>query len=283
MSIFRDYIRLHLRIAFRVYRFIFLLTDKWLFATLFNLQSLLILSPARCIWDGKTFVVTDKSLPSMKYRIRARLQCVGAYRFGFASRAKNLEESYFLDQINFNDGDTIIDCGANVGDLKLWFLLKKLDVTYIGFEPSPIEYECLKQNVSPNDVHNVGLWNEAGERSLYVSSQEADSSLIEPPKYDKVLTLKVGKLADYVSGHIKCLKLEAEGAEPEVLQGLGKKLALVDFVTADLGHERGIEKESTLVPVTNYLLSRGFELIEVTHSPRLCALYRNYGRDRQRA
>lgn len=275
MSIFRDYIRLHLRIAFRVYQFIFLLTDKRLFAALFNLQSLLIFSPARCTWDGNSFIVTDKSLPSKKSRIRARLQCIGAYKFGFERRAQDLEECYFLDRIDFKDGDRFIDCGANVGDLKMRFDLRGINVEYIGFEPSPVEYECLRQNVAPSKVHNIGLWNEAGERNLYVSSQEADSSLIEPPEYDEVLTLKVGKLADNVSGRIKCLKLEAEGAEPEVLQGLGSKLKLVDYVTADLGHERGIMKESTLTPVTNNLLSQGFELVEVTHSPRLCALYRN--------
>ena len=52
------------------------------------------------------------------------------------------------------------------------------------------------------------------------------------------------------------------------------KIKLVKFISADLGYERGIDCESTLVPVTNYLLERGFELINVSHG-RICALYKN--------
>ena len=70
------------------------------------------------------------------------------------------------------------------------------------------------------------------------------------------------------------LKLEAEGAEPEILEGLGKKIDLVEFISADLGYERGINCESTLAPVTNFLLSRGFDLIDISHG-RICALYKN--------
>ena len=70
------------------------------------------------------------------------------------------------------------------------------------------------------------------------------------------------------------LKLEAEGCEPEILEGLGKKLEKIEFISADLGFERGKNADSTLVPVTNYLLGRGFELVDVSHF-RVCVLFRN--------
>ena len=128
--------------------------------------------------------------------------------------------------------------------------------------------------MSPSVVHNVGLWNEDGKLTFYVSSQGADSSLIEPTEYDEKITCKVSRLEKYIDKPIKCLKLEAEGAEPEILEGLGEKINMVEYIAADLGFERGIEAESTLVPVTNYLLARGFELVDVNHG-RICALFRN--------
>jgi FkbM family methyltransferase len=198
-----------------------------------------------------------------------------AYEWGVRERAESLADVYFLKKIDFKSGDVFYDCGANVGDLKLWFLFNNIDVTYVGFEPSPIEFDCLKDNVYPSKVHNVGLWNEEGELKFYVSSQLADSSLIKPKEYDEVITSKVVRLETFIEGKIKCLKLEAEGAEPEILEGIGdEKFDCIEYISADLGFERGIDEASTLVPVTNYLLQKGFELIDVSHG-RVCALYRN--------
>ena len=67
---------------------------------------------------------------------------------------------------------------------------------------------------------------------------------------------------------------EAEGAEPEVIRGAGKKLELIEFISADLGFERGARNESTFKEVTNYLLENNFVLIEFSDARR-CALFRN--------
>ena len=123
-------------------------------------------------------------------------------------------------------------------------------------------------------MHNVALWKEAGEFEFFVSSQGADSSLIEPVSFDERIKVPVAKLEGYVNSKIKMLKLEAEGAEPEILEGLGEKLKFIEYISADLGYERGVACESTLVPVTNYLLERGFELVDVSHE-RIGALYKN--------
>jgi len=251
-------------------------TDKKTFALLFNLKSIIIGSGARLIYDETNFVVTDNEYKWFSYKIRHQHQLNAAYQTGLKKRVENLAEVYFLRKMTFKDGDIFIDCGANVGDLKLWFNLNSIDINYIGFEPSPIEFKCLQENVKPSKVHNVGLWKDNGELKFYVSSQGADSSLIEPEAYEEVIIMKCCRLDSFLDTKIKCLKLEAEGAELEVLEGLGSKLKLVEFVTADLGYERGVEAESTLVPVTNFLLQNNFELVDVNHD-RICALFRNKG------
>ena len=49
--------------------------------------------------------------------------------------------------IIFN-GDTVIDCGANVGELNVALKNRDIEINYIGFEPSPKEFKCLSINAS---------------------------------------------------------------------------------------------------------------------------------------
>ncbi|MDA9993939.1 FkbM family methyltransferase [Burkholderiales bacterium] len=197
-----------------------------------------------------------------------------AYEGGLLRRAENLAKSYFLTEIAFSKEDIFLDCGANVGDVKLWFNLKGIKIEYQAFEPSPVEFSCLKENVSPSKTYNIGLWNKLGELKFYVSSEGADSSLIEPPTYDEIINVKVRRLEDFVNTKVKCLKLEAEGAEPEILEGLGDKIKLIEYIAADLGFERGIKAESTFIPVNNILIKNDFELVKINHRS-VRALYRN--------
>jgi FkbM family methyltransferase len=197
------------------------------------------------------------------------------YARGIEARARRLGEDYLLPLIDFADGDVVIDCGANVGDLKLYFRLLGVDVEYVGIEPGPGEFQVLERNVAPSKAFNVGLWNEDGELTFYVSSGGADSSLIEPPSYDSVTTVPTRRLYSLVDfPRIKLLKLEAEGAEPEALEGSSGLFDRLEYITADLGCERGKDQLSTLPQVTNYLLGHGFELVEVNHR-RVVALFRN--------
>jgi FkbM family methyltransferase len=197
------------------------------------------------------------------------------YARGIEVRAITLGEDYLLPLVEFADGDVVIDCGANVGDFKLYFRQLGVDVEYVGIEPGPGEFEALRRNVAPSAVHNVGLWNEDGELTFYISSKGADSSLIEPPSYDSVSKVPIRRLDTLVDyPRIKLLKIEAEGAEPEALEGAQGLLDRIEYITADLGAERGVAQESTLAPVTNFLLRNGFELVALNQR-RLAVLYRN--------
>ncbi|WP_440116531.1 FkbM family methyltransferase [Tsuneonella sp. SYSU-LHT278] len=199
------------------------------------------------------------------------------YARGIEARAKQLGEDYLLPLVAFSDGDVVIDCGANVGDLKLYFRHIGADVEYVAIEPGPGEFAVCERNVAPSRAINVGLWDSDGELTFYVSSNGADSSLIEPPSYDSVTrvpTRRLDTLVDYP--RIRLFKLEAEGAEPEAIAGAAGLFDRIDYITADLGAERGKEQTSTLPEVTNYLLANGFELVAVNHR-RVAALFRRKG------
>ena len=98
--------------------------------------------------------------------------------------------------------------------------------------------------------------------------------MIKPNKYFSKVSVEAITLESIISSKVKLLKLEAEGAEPEVLLGAGQKLKYIEFISADLGFERGSSKESTFIEVTNYLLQNNFALLEFSDARR-CALFKN--------
>lgn len=197
------------------------------------------------------------------------------YASGIEARGAKLGADYLLHLVQFADGDVVIDCGANVGDLNLYFRGIGAKVEYIGIEPGPGEFAALQRNVEPAQAFNLGLWNEDGELTFYISSEGADSSLIEPPSYERVSKVPVRRLDTLVDyPRIKLLKVEAEGAEPEVIEGCSNILERIDYISADLAGERGVAQESTLAPVTNYLVGNGFDLLAL-NPQRIIALYRN--------
>ena len=201
----------------------------------------------------------------------------GSYQRGLRHRALNLEKAYLLDKIKFIPQDVVIDCGANVGDLELYFKTKNILINYIAIEPSPKEYECLVKNVYPHQAYNFGLWTEDTTIQFYIASERADSSIIEPANYESSINLPVFRLDNLKSivkfENIKLLKIEAEGAEPEVLIGAIKLLSKIEYISADCGFERGKNNEATMVPVINFCLSHGFEIVDI-YFPRLVILFK---------
>ena len=73
---------------------------------------------------------------------------------------------------------------------------------------------------------------------------------------------------------IKLLKIEAEGAEPEVLIGAEQTIKLCEYISVDAGPERGIEQKTTIKEVKQFLLSRNFTLIQKSFD-RVVLLFKN--------
>ncbi|MDP2834231.1 MAG: FkbM family methyltransferase [Pseudomonadota bacterium] len=264
----------YLKAAYLVSDELLKLFDKFAFCRLFNLRSAIL------GWEIRFKYLKDNGLyqaqsHGLVQHFLNKSQALYAYRKSLEFRALNLGEIYQLDKVDFKDGDLVVDCGANVGDLLLYFKIKSIPIRYIGFEPSPNEYRCLALNAGENRTFNAGLWNEDSNIKFYVSSDNADSSFIEPRDYDEIRLVPAMRL-DRILGDekIKLLKVEAEGGEPEAIAGAENILDRIQYVSADLDYERGVEQACTLVPVINYLAAREFELVDIT-SKRIIALFRN--------
>ena len=59
---------------------------------------------------------------------------------------------------------------------------------------------------------------------------------------------------------IKLFKLEAEGFEPEILEGAEEILQTIEFISIDGGYERGKNQEETFSKLCNNLISKKFTL-----------------------
>jgi FkbM family methyltransferase len=202
------------------------------------------------------------------YVIKERL---AIYRKGLLYRGSELANSYHLDDINLEPNSLIIDIGANVGDLLLW--LPEF-VRYIGFEPSPLEFGILSKNISSNSkALNYAATNKDSIVKFYLASKEADSSIFEPPIYSFSIEVQGIRVDKLINERIKVLKVDAEGAEMEVLEGCINLFNQIEYISIDLGFEKGLLQESTFIPCLKLLSQNGFELIKLGKNLR--CLFRN--------
>jgi len=181
-------------------------------------------------------------------------QGVHSYKNGLDARAIEIGKAYMLNEIDFMENDFVVDCGANVGDLLLYFKHKNFKINYLGIEPSPEEHSCLEINAKDYTHSNIGLWNKKAKKTFFISSDGADSSLITPSTFDSKIDIICDRLDNLLSDNknVKLLKLEAEGAEPEVLDGASTILRNIEYISADLGPERGVDNLETYSEVTNF-------------------------------
>lgn len=224
-------------------------------------------------WDDarKLFVVTDDTgTVHVARKERVRLQ-----NMGVAARRTRLFQEYLGGAELVRSGDVVIDCGANIGEFSMACAMMGGRVH--AFEPDPTEFEAVVANATGDMTPvNKALWHETDTLKFYDNNSSGDSSLIDTGKAEAVLEIEAIRLDDYAAGaaidHVRLIKVEAEGAEPEVLDGAGDLLDRTDYVAVDMGPERGMSQENTVVAVTDRLVPRGFRLVHFDNM-RFCGLF----------
>lgn len=189
------------------------------------------------------------------------------YRRGFQHRADEIWNSYCLDNIDLQTDDIIIDCGANYADLWLALDGKIAAENYISFEPGEDEHRAICLNAPRGRNRQQGLGNKNDTETFFINDQEADSSLIEPDAYFDKVEIETVRLDTFLQSEkltkVKLMKLEAEGFEPEILEGANSVLDKIDYVAIDGSFERGKAREETFSTQSNILLNAGFEMVAI--------------------
>lgn len=160
--------------------------------------------------------------------------------------------------------DVVVDIGAYVG----MFTVKASDAVgknglVIAVEPSPENYELLRANTKDCEnvkLVNVAIMDKEGEGKLYYSEAAAANSLIlnRSGKYVTVKTMTLDKLVDTLQiKKVDYIKIDAEGAELEVLAGAtevlakGTKIVIVAYHTTANG-------EAEIDRVIEFLVKAGY-------------------------
>jgi len=200
------------------------------------------------------------------------------YKRGVLAFTEKLAAEYGLTTIADVGGGSFIDCGANVGELGLW--ARHHGMHYTAFEPEPLEADCIDLNLFDGTprTRRVALWHERDTLEFFSAPDTADSSLFEIDKsvgrmQVPAIPLDEADVPLSDSGP-NILKLEAEGAEPEILDGATDTLPKLHYVAVDCGYERGREKRHTFIDVCDRLLPLGFRPVEA-NLRRVTVLFKN--------
>ncbi|MBT3175218.1 MAG: FkbM family methyltransferase [Lentimicrobiaceae bacterium] len=224
--------------------------------------------------NGGIYVSIDKKKEKIYF---ARINRHNRYKRGIMVGIDMLAEQYSLDRINNNGKGLLIDCGANAGELGLWS--RKNSFEYIAFEPEELESKCVNLNAKPGSkTFRNALWKEKARLTIHSMPNSGDSSVFDMGDAVDKFEIDAVRLDETVSldayDGVVILKVEAEGAEPEVLEGASGLFDRIDYIAVDCGPERGVEQDYTFVEVNNLLVDNNFRLCDVKFD-RVTSLYYN--------
>lgn len=144
----------------------------------------------------------------------------------WAVKETYLDEFYTRYSEPVQDGWTVVDIGAGVGDFAILVAYSHPYNRVIAYEPFPESFELLVRNLAQNNIANVmprqeAVWNETGEISLDLSAGEplqiASHADEEGGKVRVPSVTLAEVLAQQELERIDLLKLDCEGAEYPIL------------------------------------------------------------------
>lgn len=134
-------------------------------------------------------------------------------------------------EFNLNEGDIVVDIGANIGVFSIYAARKVGKV--LSFEPCLENFEDLKENIELNNAKNIflynkGIYSKKGKLKLYLTEEMTGHSINKQDSFSgeiediEVITLS-DIFKDYDIEKIDFLKIDCEGSEYEVLLTTPKK------------------------------------------------------------
>jgi len=195
---------------------------------------------------------------------------ISRFMRGFEHAGRRMWLRYKADQLlNGETPKTLIDIGSNIGEFSYFALYKyKPNIDIFCFDPDPIAIKCIENNLSDFDfnLNPIALSDKNRESTLWLKPETADSSLHKSSSNSvefKVQTRTLDEVFSQINfSRPALLKMDAEGHEPEVLEGGRKTLERIDFVTIDGGLERS--GNSTSSEVARILHETGFNEVSIS-------------------
>jgi FkbM family methyltransferase len=171
-------------------------------------------------------------------------------RFGDAKVFVFLFKEIFIDEpyrITLPPSPRILDCGANTGMSLAYFYSRHPDARITAFGPDKMNFGFLAQNCKLNgwtaDLRQVALDRGPGERTWYTfepagTLQSGFRTEFSSAAPKATYPVRTAGLSEYIDGHVDLLKLDVEGAENAIIQGLVEsgKIASIDHLVMEYHH-----------------------------------------------
>lgn len=134
-----------------------------------------------------------------------------------------LDEIFIRENYKFHcqtESPTIIDCGANIGLSVFYFKFQYPGAVIHAFEPDPVAYEKLVENIEASgfkDVYtyNAAVWTEDGE--IVFEPDGSWGGHIAENDSEHCVKVTTRKLDSLLSAGVDFLKMDMEGAETDVI------------------------------------------------------------------
>lgn len=173
----------------------------------------------------------------------------------------------------------IVHIGAHYGEEIQEYVdngIQKITV----FEPLSKNFDVLSQrlqNVNADiEGYQVALGSKKGTATMFLSSNEAQSSSILKPKqhlelhpdvsFDGTEEVEVSLLDEYDIGDSNFINIDVQGYELEVFRGGKKTLENIDYVYCEVNRDEVYEGAPMVEELDEFLGTYGFERVE-THWP----------------
>lgn len=184
----------------------------------------------------------------------------------------------YFKYYSLNEGDTVIDGGAYLGEFTLYAAkVVGNGGKVIAFEPDPLNYKKLLENISLNNLDNViavnkGLHSENTNLKFYNDSSGGSFLISDDPesKPNDMVEVPVVKLDDEMDllgiPKVDFIKMDIEGAEIEALKGC-KRLLKSNRVNLAIASYHILDGLPTCKRLEGLLLDMGynFETANLQH------------------
>lgn len=177
-----------------------------------------------------------------------------------------LDRQYELAGVPLQDGWTIVDIGAALGDYSVWAARQTPHGRLIAVEPYSPCVLLLRANLKNNAVKNVDVFSGAlaaksGTARLNVQGEVVQNSIAiegKNPRSVEVQTLRLEDLFSLFSVQ-RCdyLKMDCEGGEYEILFSASKAtLALIDRICMEIHDDLTVHSHSDMI---EFLVNNGYQ------------------------
>ena len=206
--------------------------------------------------------VTDSTEVSLRLDVLGQTVPVTMRRSDIFTLAEIFHEKQYELHSVVRPGHVIVDAGANIGIAGLWFLTRYPGSTLLAFEPEPTNFRLLCANLAARlkvTLEPAALGATEGHAELHLAGHGAVHSLKEQHG-GQVIEVPVKTLDAFLAArdidHVELLKVDVEGAEMDLLEGLGQRIDGVQVIVGEC-HERFVDAEKFY----RYLGDRGFRVV----------------------